>query len=229
MTRPEPGAAATAAQLVAMGYHPVVAPLLTIHAVAAELPAPDTVQAILVTSRQAIPRLPHAYAHCPLLAVGDATAGSARAHGFTQVSSADGDAKALAVLAARSLAPNGAPLLLASGVGQGHHLERLLTRRGFTVLRREVYAAQPVEALPAPARDMLASSHAGWVLLFSRETAFCFHRLVRHGDLLAGLRPLRLAAISHPVADSVRDLPWRSIHVAMTPTENAVLALIDER
>jgi uroporphyrinogen-III synthase len=212
-----------------MGYDPVVAPLLTIHPVAADLPDPDRVQALLVTSRQAIPQIPNAYAERPLLAVGDATAEVARAHGFTRVSSADGDAKALAVLAARSLAPNGAPLLLASGLGQGHHLERLLTRRGFTVQRREVYAARPVEALPAAARDMLAASHAGWVLLFSRETAFCFHRLVRHSDLLAGLRSLRLVAISHTVADAVRDLPWRSIHVAMTPTENAVLALIDER
>jgi hypothetical protein len=65
-------------------------------------------------------------------------------------------------------------------------------------------------------------------LLFSRETALCLSRLTQETDLLAGFSTLQLAAISRPVAEAVRGLPWRSIHVAMTPTETAVLALLHD-
>jgi uroporphyrinogen-III synthase len=229
VTRPEPGATATATLLLAMGFQPIVAPLLTIHPLAVTLPAPGDVQAILVASRQAVPPLPAEFLAVPLLAVGDATAEAARAHGFQTVSSAEGDATALARLARRLCKPSGGPLLLATGLGQGFRLEGLLADAGFTVLRREVYTAHPVPALPPSAQEMLTTAQAGWVLLFSGETASCLSRLVRATDRLAGIRPLSLAALSPSVAEAARDLPWRSIHVAMTPTENAVLALIHER
>jgi uroporphyrinogen-III synthase len=119
-------------------------------------------------------------------------------------------------------------LLLAAGLGQGHHLRRLLTDRGFAVERREVYAARPVAALPEAARLMIGGGQQGRVLLFSRETALCLSQLIQETNLLVGFTTLDLAAISRPVAEAVGHLPWRSIRVAMTPTETAVLALLHD-
>jgi uroporphyrinogen-III synthase len=228
VTRSEPGASATARRLQAMGFAPVVAPLLTIAPVAAELPPPDEVRAILVASQHAVPPLPARYFSLPLFAVGDATAETARARGFATVLSADGDATALAALVARSLVPGGLPLLLAAGLGQGQYLAGRLAEGGFAVERREVYAARPAETLPEAARRLIAAQAPGRVLLFSRETALCLSRLIRGTSLMASFATLDLAAMSGSVAEAVGDLPWRSIRVAMTPTEKAVLALLHD-
>ena len=211
-----------------MGFAPQVAPLFKVDPSTDELPPAEGLRAILVASQHAVPPLPQSYLGLPLFAVGDATAEVARRHGFLHVSSASGNAEALAALVVRSLAPGGPPVLLAAGRGQGRHLAELLVTTGFAVDRREVYAARPVDVLPEVARAMIGSNRAGWVLLFSRETALCLSRLTQETDLLAGFSTLQLAAISRPVAEAVRGLPWRSIHVAMTPTETAVLALLHD-
>jgi uroporphyrinogen-III synthase len=228
VTRPEPGASATARRLQAMGFAPVLAPLLTIVPLNAGVPPAEAVRAILVASQHAVPPLPDSHRSLPLFAVGDATAETARRHGFGRVHSAEGDAEALARLVARSLTPGGLPLLLAAGLGQGHHLARLLAESGFAVERREVYAARPAATLPEAARRLIDARASGRVLLFSRETALCLGRLIQGTELLAGFATLDLAAMSRSVAEAVRDLPWRSIRVAMTPTEQAVLALLHD-
>ncbi|MBW4024477.1 MAG: uroporphyrinogen-III synthase [Proteobacteria bacterium] len=228
VTRPEPGSSATAVRLRAMGLMPVLAPLLTIAPVAHRLPPADGFGAIVVASRHAVPPLPPPYRVLPLFAVGDATAEVARGEGFGEVRSAEGDAAALAALVARMRRPGDGRLLLAAGAGQGHYLARLLAQAGFTVERREVYAARPVAKLPEPARAMIRTQKGGRVLLFSRETALCLCRLIQGTDLTACFTTLDLAAISRSVSDAAGDLPWRSIRVAMTPTENAVLALLND-
>ena len=211
-----------------MGFVPQVAPLLTIARLPTILPPPDGLRAIVVASQHAVPQLPESHRNLPLFAVGDATAEVARRHGFVRVSSADGDAPALASLVASSLTRGGQPLLLAAGLGQGHHLSRLLTGRGFAVERHEVYVATAASFLPEAARVMIGANRQGRVLLFSRETALCLSRLTQETDLLGGFSTLDLAAISRPVAEAVRHLPWRSIRVAMAPTETAVLALLHD-
>jgi uroporphyrinogen-III synthase len=228
VTRPEPGASATAARLRAMGFAPLIAPLLTIAPLPAAWPSPQGLCAIVVASQHAVPSLPRSHHRVPLFAVGDATAEVARQCGFSRVNSAEGDAAALAALVGRSIAPGREPLLLAAGLGQGHHLGQLLAELGFVVERREAYAAHPAGSLPEAARTMIGGDQQGWVLLFSRETALCLSRLIQETDLLAGFTKLDLAAISRPVGEAVRHLPWRSIRVAMTPTETSVLALLHD-
>jgi uroporphyrinogen-III synthase len=228
VTRPEPGASATAGQLRALGFAPLLAPLLAVETLPAALPPAAGLRAIVVASQHALPALAASHAGLPVFAVGDRTAEMAERHGFASVRSAEGDAVALAGLVARTLAPEGLPLLLAAGQGQGHRLAGLLVQAGFAVERREVYAARPAEALPGPARQMIEARRPGRVLLFSRETALCFKRLIQGSNLMESLVFLDLAAMSHPVADAAGGLPWRSIRVAMTPTEKAVLALLHD-
>ena len=105
VTRPEPGASDTAARVAALGFAPILAPVLRIRAIPAHLPAASAVAAVLVTSGNAIDALPPAYHSARLLTVGDATAARARAAGFGQIFSAAGDAEALAALVAREVAP----------------------------------------------------------------------------------------------------------------------------
>ncbi len=228
VTRPEPGATATAARLRRMGFGPVVAPLLAVDTLSVTLPSAEGLAAIVVASQHAVPPLPERLRSLTLFAVGDATAEAARRRGFAEVHSAEGDAAALAALVAQSGLAGGSSLLLAAGLGQGHRLSALLEQAGFAVARREVYAARPAEVVPEAARAMISAHQDGRVLLFSRETALCLCRLVEGTDLVAGFSTLDLAAISHPVAEAAGGLPWRSIRVAMTPMETAVLALLHD-
>jgi uroporphyrinogen-III synthase len=224
ITRPEPGASETAARVAALGWQPVVAPLLVIQS--RQVHAPRSLQAILVTSGNAIAALPASHRALPLLAVGDATAARARAAGFTRVESAAGDADALAALAVRRCDPVGAPLLLASGQGQGGELATTLRASRFRVLRRVAYAAEPVRALPQAMREALSSGAVHAALFFSAETARTAVRLLRRARLHDAVRNVDALAIGGPAAVALEALRWRCIRVAEQPNQDAMLALL---
>lgn len=223
VTRPEPGATATAARLSAAGWQPVVAPLLSVRPVRTALPPARRVQAVVAASGNAV-ALPEQYRALPLLAVGNATAGRGRSAGFVTVHSADGDAPALASLAARLLDPAAGALLLATGRGQGTVLARALRQGGFTVHRRAVYAAAAARRLPPNAVQAVADGlHAA--LFFSTETARAFARLLPAHQRRC-LERTDAAVIGQGAADALRHLPWRTLRVAVRPTQDEVLALL---
>jgi uroporphyrinogen-III synthase len=226
ITRPEPGAADTAARVAALGLHPVVAPLLEISELRAPLPPSGHVQAILVASASAIAALPASHHDVPLFAVGDATAARARSAGFTEVKSADGDTHALAALTARDCDPLASPLLLACGRGQGKALAADLRARGFAVIRRVVYVATPMDDLPPAARDALAADTLSAAMFFSAETARHCVRLLRSARLHEAIRSVDALAIGQPTAVALEALPWRRIRVAARPNQDAMLALL---
>jgi uroporphyrinogen-III synthase len=230
ITRPAAGAADTASRVAALGFRPVVAPLLTIQALPATLrstlPAADRLQAVLIASGNALDNLPTAYHHLPLLAVGSASADRARHAGFVRVLSADGDAEALAALAATCCDPSGPPLLLAAGRGQSLKLATALRALGFRVIRRAVYAAVPARTLPEAAAKALREGSLRAVTFFSAETAGRFARLLIRAGLREAVGGIDACAIGVPAATAIQALPWRRVLCAAKPTQDAMLALL---
>jgi uroporphyrinogen-III synthase len=210
----------------ALGWQPFVAPVLEIRDLPCRIPPAERMQAIVTASGNAIPALPPGLHRLPLFAVGQTTASRARAAGFSRVTSADGDARALAALAGRTCDIQGAPLLLATGRGQGEALATDLRVRGFRVIRRAVYAAMPVAVLPNVARQALAGGEVTAALFFSAETARHFVLLVRRARLHEAVRAMDAVAIGQPAAVALKVLPWRRIRVAAQPTQDAMLALL---
>jgi uroporphyrinogen-III synthase len=221
ITRPQEDAAATAARISALGWRPVIAPMLRIER---RVPAvPDNVQAILVTSGNALASLrPSA---TPLIAVGDATAARARAAGFTQVRSAGRDAQALAALVAATQRPGQGPLLLACGARQGENLAADLRGRGFRVIRRVCYVAYPVQRFPCQAAESLRSGELHAVVFLSAETAAAFVRLLPP-EFFHALASVAALAIGPAAAEVLERLPWLRVCRAQNPTLDDVLALI---
>lgn len=224
ITRPEPGAGETAGRLAALGWRPVLAPVLTIRP--RPLRPAGQLQAVLATSGNAIPALPPALHALPLLAVGDATATRARAAGFATVHSAGRDAAALADLAARLCVPDAGALLLASGAGQGGALAASLRAHGFRVQRRVAYAAEPVAALPDAAITALRTGALHAALFFSAETARVFLTLLRRELPAAAVRNVTALALSPATGRALCHLPWRAIRVASHPTQDELLTLL---
>lgn len=221
ITRPEPEASETARRVSALGLTSVIAPMLEIQRVPANLPL--SADAVLLTSRNAIPALPDWARNRPILVVGDATAAATRAAGFTEVHSAGGDARDLARLVER-IVPRGATLLLLSGEGQGHELADMLG--AWRAKRREVYRAEPVRSLPVAAEAALRAGSLSAALFFSGRTAVCFRALITATGLGQALQPMEACAISEPAAVPLRLLPWRRIRVAARPTQDALLQLL---
>ncbi len=226
VTRPALEAEETAARLRALGWHPVLAPMIRIEARPVRVPPGRRPQAVLVTSGNALATLPAELHGTAMLAVGDATAARARALGFWRVGSAGGDAAALLQLATLSCDPQGAALLLAVGEGQGMPLLGALQGRGFRVVRRVAYAARPVGALGEAARAALRQESAGAALFFSTATAFAFAHAVRRAGLAGSLAGVAAVAISGAAAEALSPLPWRDIRVASRPTQDELLACL---
>ena len=185
---------------------------------------PLNVDAVLVTSGNAVPCLPALLHGTPLLAVGHATADRARIAGFAQVLSADGDAAALAELA-RQACRSGAALLLATGRRQGASLASALRTGGFVVHRRAVYAAEPVERMPAEVEHALQHGSLAAALFLSAETARAFARLMPP-RFLPALAEVEALAIGQPAAEALHFLPWRRVRVSAKPTQDSILAML---
>ena len=226
ITRPEPGASETAARVAALGLIPIVAPLLEIRPLAARLPPPDRIAALLLTSGGAIGSMPATYHPVTAFTVGDATARRARAAGFATVFSADGDAAALAALVRTRLDPTTGTVLLASGRGQGMPLATDLRASGYRVTRRVVYEAAPVPRLPPGVASALLDDNMDTVMFFSAETARRFLRLVRAAGLMETLRDREAITIGHQAGMALEGSPWSRVRVAGKPTQDEMLALL---
>ncbi len=217
VTRPEPGASATAARLAAMGHEPVLLPCLAITLLPARLPPHPG--ALVVTSGQAVPALPARLHHVPAFCVGDATAAKMRAAGFTRVESAHGNAADLFRLIMARRVPG--LHVLAVGERQGLALEKRLREAGVAVLRRKLYRVTRPRALQA---DMAACLQAGGVdgaLFYSAETARAFTALCPPGT-----QDMTAYALSDNVAAALESLPWGQIRVALAPTEADLMAVL---
>jgi uroporphyrinogen-III synthase len=226
ITRPDAGGEATARRVAAMGFTPVLAPLLTVRMLGLSLPPATSFQAVLATSANAIPSLPASLHATPFLAVGDATADRARQAGFAVVRSAGRDAAALAALVAEACDPRAGSLLLASGRGQGLALAARLRDAGFRVLRRAVYAAVPATSLPDNAVAALRAKSVRAALFFSPATARVFVRLLPASLCPASLSDIDAIAISREAEAALAPLPWRRIRVASEPNQDRLLALL---
>jgi uroporphyrinogen-III synthase len=231
VTRPEPDAGREAETLTARGHQPVLAPLLTI---AFDRAAPlelEGAQALIATSRNALRALAAhpalgAALKLPLLAVGDATAGEAQAHGFADVTIGPGTGAKLAKLIARELEPNRGALVHVSGETIAFDLKSALETEGFTVWRFVLYRAVPVAALPAEALSLLKAGELDGVMLMSPRTAKTFAELAARHGLVTQAHGLVCYCLSEAVAEAVRPLGGK-IRVAARPREEDVLALVD--
>ena len=206
MTRAQPGAAQTAERLAALGFEPMVAPLLAIRSLPCPPPDLAGVAALAFTSRNGI----DAFAALtrerglPVFAVGDATAERARQAGFADVRSASGAIGDLARLLAEA-APG---LVLAPGAKEPAGDLSALLRGRVGVRRLPVYEAVETGAEAPPDWDA-ALVHSP-----------------RAGRALAGSGPVAgrtVVVISEAAAAALGPQPEAEVRIAARPDEAAML------
>jgi uroporphyrinogen-III synthase len=228
ITRPEREAAALAQVLVARGHQAVIAPLFGVQVLhppadfAATLAA---CQAILLTSANGARALAESSEQRskPIFAVGDTTAATAEGLGFSSVTSASGDAAALADLVRQRLDPANGPLLHVSGA----EVAGVPAPDGFEVKRVVLYEARQDEVLPDSARAALAARAIDVATFFSPRAAEAFVQLVTAAGLADACRSITAIAISPAAAAPLAALPFARTLAAERPTRQAVLDEID--
>lgn len=220
ITRAEPGATATAERVKALGGRPLVAPLLSIEPLPAEIDLAG-VGALAFTSANGV----RAFAALcpardrPVFAVGAGTAAAARTAGFRPVLSADGDVAALARgIIARKRELTGAVLHAAAAEPAGD-LVGALTEAGVEARAVSVYdtvTRQP----PKEVLDALGDIRI--VLLHSPKAARALAGLLAGHDA----SHLRLLCLSPAVARPLEGLKVKEVAIAPFPIEAALLNLM---
>ena len=228
VTRPEPDAERTAAMLRARGCEVIVAALLRVETLACEL-GRGPWHAVALTSANAAhalerhPRRTELLA-LPVFVVGRRTGAAARAAGFADVHSADGNARDLARLIASRVA--GGALLYLAGEDRAADLAGNLADHGVTVETAVVYRAARVSGFPAATAAALAAGGLDGVLHYSRRSAEAYLDCARIAGLLRdGLSPVHYC-LSQPVAEPLLKAGARDVRIAARPEEGALLDLI---
>jgi uroporphyrinogen-III synthase len=228
ITRPEREAAALAQVLAARGHQAVIAPLFRMQM----LHPPDDFaallaasQAILITSGNGARALAEVTQQRskPIFAVGDTTASTAEGLGFNSVTSASGDAAALADLVRQHLDPAQGPLLHVSGADAAS----VPAPDGFEVKRVVLYEARHADTLPDSARAALAARAIDVATFFSPRASETFVQLVTVAGLADACRAVSAIAISPAAAKPLGALPFARTVAAERPTRQAVLDEID--
>ena len=224
VTRPLPDGERTAATLRARGYDVMVAPLMTVKPVAADLPG--NWAAVIITSANAIRALSQqqlaTLTKLPLYAVGARSAEAARDAGFKDVHSADGDAGDLMRLICERAKHSGPHLYLA-GENRAADVERELSKRGVTACTVVVYKNVTTGFRP----ELVAALRAGTidvVLHFSRRSAENYiGGAAEAGVRIEALAPRQLC-LSAQIAEPLQGAT--DVTVAAHPDEASLLALL---
>jgi uroporphyrinogen-III synthase len=226
ITRPLEDGREIAARLAERGHQALLSPLLEPRFQDQPLPEEllDSVHAVLVTSANGIRALIRGTARRDLsiFAVGPQTAAEARGAGFTDVRSADGDAKALAE-ATRRWAPPHAPLLHVCSEDAPGALSDQLSQSGFRIHRCALYAIEPATQLTPQASTALQNRALDAVMFFSPRTARIFAQLTETLPT-DGLTAL---CISQAAADALAPRRFAQTKVAARPNQDAILALTE--
>ena len=223
VTRAQPQAEATAERLRIMGFEPVVAPVLAIRPVAHAAVDMAGVDALAFTSAAGVSAFASLLSAPDLegarglmvFAVGAATAAAARAAGFADVTSAEGDVHALAALVAA--APSRPALVLNPAAAEpAADLAGLLADRG--VAARSVVVYETAEVVFDPPEGLWG------VLIHSPRAARAVARLL----LTTDVSDLSAFAISPAAAAPLAEREFRRIVAATFPNEATLLNLLQD-
>lgn len=230
VTRPEPGARETAARLAGMGFYPIVLPLTRIVPTRPDrLPAPENVDAVAVTSGNAIRHAPAGLLAVlldkPVFAVGSATAAAARDAGFLTVHDGAGTAADLAETVLSKTAPR-ARILHLAGADRTPGFAEALTAQGGRIDVMEIYAAEQVSHPTDFVLGVLGNQPVWAAPVFSARGAELLAALVRRAGVSQLFDKTSYFCISEKAAAPLGASGLRQIAVSHEPTEEAVLTLL---
>jgi uroporphyrinogen-III synthase len=233
VTRPHPDNEASARGLRERGFEVLLAPMLRCEPVAISDDLDGDYGAVIVTSANALRAVETQLAQSrllglPLFAVGDHTAEAARALGFAEVISAEGDAAALRdrVRSAKRLKKDSVLLYLA-GADLSRDLTGDFAAQGRDVVTVVTYRMVRLSHLPREACEAFAANRIGAVLHYSQRSARAFLEAARSDGVEISALSVLQCCLSSNVALPLREAGAAQVQVAASPDENALFAALE--
>jgi uroporphyrinogen-III synthase len=230
VTRPEPDGERAAQALRARGHAVVLAPLLRTQTISFVLPE-QAFSAVVLTSANAARAIADHPGRAQLtvltaFTVGRRTAEAARAVGFRDVRSADGDKSDLVDLLRADLlriqSSGRAPLLYLAGEDRAGDL----AAAGLPVHTAVVYRALKADHFPPPVAVALARREIDGVLHFSARSAQAYLDCAARGGIgTQALAPVHYC-LSRQVAAPLSAAGAAALRIAARPDEMAMLELV---
>ena len=235
ITRPEDDARSLQTKLNALGIESSIAPALEISFEDLGADTFDSLQAIAITSQNALKSLIHnqlvesLQTHA-VYTVGPATAELAKSLGFTSVTTGPGTARALAALLISECKPDKGAILHLAGAHLAFDLKAALEAEQFTVRDVVTYSAAPARTLPDAVITALSGKRVNGVILMSARSATSFADQIKRHNLAENATELCYFCLSPAVRDSLlAALPAvqaQSVRVPDRPNTEELLALI---
>ena len=228
LTRPQGASEELARDLAVRGCESMIEPLLEIKIPDGLRLDIDGVAALALTSANGV----RAFAarsdqrSLSVYAVGDSTARAARAEGFVDVQSAAGDVDDLAELLIKSMSPGAGTILHPAASRVAGHLARQLKDAGFIYRREIIYEAVPAIGFSPAAFAALDNGDIDGVVLMSPRTGLVFKELLLAAGLSERAAGMSAYCLSAAVAESVKDLPWQKIQIAVQPSQGSLLDIL---
>jgi len=239
ITRPQPEARRTAAALQALGHDVLMMPVLRIEVIPDVAFGEGPWAAVIMTSLNAA-RAIATYLQrdrllsCPVFVVGWRTGEAARVAGFANVTSAEGDAKALTRLVVTHVRPATGSLLYLAGEARTGHIEDTLAAQGFAMQTVAIYRAIAVDDLSSEVKTALAAGEIDGILHFSQRSAQALLAAADAVGMRDNLLKLQHYCLSTQVAGVLEAAPAPAsvvrltIHVAAHPDEQALVGLVSQ-
>lgn len=236
VTRPEPAADRTAALVRSLGMEPVLLP------VSRAVLDPEAIRpalagrwsAVAVTSANAVRALAgvegaaEAFGRLTLFAVGDRTGAEARSAGFPEVRAGSGTGRELVGLVAAELGERNLsqPLLYCAGETRSPDFEQGMTAAGIPYRTVVCYRMEEVAYTGEELARVIPSGGVDVVLLYSRESARRFFRLLSRHRTAPALGARAILCMSAQVADAVPEPLRPMTEIAAKPDEEALLEML---
>ena len=230
VTRPESDGERTAQKLRARGCDVLLAPVLQIELIVGNDFGAGPWDAVALTSANAAHALKQHLRRkelvaLPGLTVGRRTAEAARAVGFTDLSSAEGNEQALAQLIGGRYG-GGKKILYLAGEDRVGDLAAAVAPKGIKVDIVVVYRAVAAQQLAPEVAAALKAGTVNGVTHFSRRSAAIYLDCARAAGVLDNaLTPFHYC-LSPAVAGPLIAAGARQVAVAKSPEENALLDLV---
>jgi uroporphyrinogen-III synthase len=235
VTRPEPDGGRTAQALRTRGHAVVLAPLLRTETIAFVLPE-QAFSAVVLTSANAARAIADHPGRAQLagltaFTVGRRTAEAARAVGFRDVRSADGDKRDLVNLLRADLlrtdllrieSSDRAPLLYLAGEARAGDL----AAAGLPVHTAVVYRALKADHFPPPVAAALARREIDGVVHFSARSAEAYLDCAARGGISDQVLAPVHYCLSRQVAAPLSAAGAAAVRIAARPDEMAMLELV---
>jgi uroporphyrinogen-III synthase len=229
ITRPQADSERTAAALRARGHEVLIAPLLRVEPVTADLSGGWG--GLIITSANAPGAIAgnpacKALFKLPLFAVGRRSADAARQARFSDVTSAGGDVRDLVQLIAERRADASAPLLYLAGEDRAADLVAELVVHGIAAEMRVVYRAASAP-FPPELTAALQAGEVDAVLHFSKRSAENYLAGAAQAGVAGQALTVRHICLSAQIAEPLSGAGASRIAIVPRPDEAALIGSLE--